>query len=270
MTNRIIGSIPTQIPRMLAASGTTHLREEARPSATVETQVLFGEEVGVHGRFGEWLDCSVEFSGFTHRGFIHNTQLANAVRPPTHYVCAPWALMRSTPKQDAVAIDRLSMGSRIAVTDEAGMHMKVWPHGWVHRSHVLPLDSHWPVPFVEGIRSMVGTPFEWGGRSIFGLDCSGLIQLNLGIRGIASPRASSDMADHLGEQVPTGTSPQPGDFLFYSHHCAVYVGDGYVVHSNAAAGQVVCESLEDFRMTMVEVRGYSEGPHRRVALPVPA
>nr|WP_281375163.1 NlpC/P60 family protein [Aquabacterium terrae] len=120
------------------------------------------------------------------------------------------------------------------------------------------------------MRRFVGTPFVWGGRSSFGLDCSGMIQLGLQLAGVSAPRAMADMSDTLGRRVEEEGGPLPGDFIFYSGHCGMFVDESHVINSNGKAGRVQIEPFDELHHRMVNVRQYMYIGHRRlVAEPRP-
>lgn len=83
----------------------------------------------------------------------------------------------------------------------------------------------------------LGTPFQWGGNSKQGLDCSGLTQQVYKAFGIDIPRVSSD-------QIRAGTPTlfknlKPGDLIGWDNsprnpgvdHVAIYAGNGRVIES---------------------------------------
>jgi cell wall-associated NlpC family hydrolase len=269
LTNRTIGPLPAGLPRMRVITGGAALHEEPSPTGVLETQLLYGEELAIHGEVGDWWDASMAFGEFAHRGFVARAALAAATGPqPTHRVWERWTPLRSIPRLKAVVLERLSLGSLVAVLDEAEDHYKVWPHGWVFKTHVRPL-SHREPDFVASIRGFEHTPFVWGGRSSFGMDCSGMIQLALALAGLPAPRAMTDMMEHLGRPVMgTGDTPgrghRAGDFLFYSGHCGMFVDAEHVINSNGKAGRVQVEPLDALHRRMTEVRGYTFAGTRRL------
>jgi cell wall-associated NlpC family hydrolase len=101
-----------------------------------------------------------------------------------------------------------------------------------------------------GLRWYGGAPYLWGGRSDWGLDCSGFVQAVHGARGVALPR-DSDQQFGIGREVPiagTGSGYQSGDLLFFTDegrvsHVAMWVGAGRIAHSTLARGGLVTEDL---------------------------
>lgn len=77
----------------------------------------------------------------------------------------------------------------------------------------------------------VGNPYVWGGTSLTnGADCSGFIMSVYAKFGVSLPHSSSALRG-----VGTGVSyseAKPGDIICYSGHCAIYMGNGAIVHAS--------------------------------------
>ena len=95
---------------------------------------------------------------------------------------------------------------------------------------------------------VMGTPYQWGGTTDNGFDCSGLIQYAYARAGIGVPRRSADQA-RSGRSVGVALADlAPGDILAFSGsrndtitHVGLYLGDGRFIHS--ARDGVVVSSL---------------------------
>jgi cell wall-associated NlpC family hydrolase len=76
-------------------------------------------------------------------------------------------------------------------------------------------------------KSMVGTPYVWGGTSTSGWDCSGFTQWVYAKAGINLPRVTTAQAAAL---KPT-SNPQPGDLVLQNggSHIGIYLGGGQMV-----------------------------------------
>ena len=80
-----------------------------------------------------------------------------------------------------------------------------------------------PQAMVEFAQKFLGAPYIWGGRSLFGIDCSGLVQLCARAAGKLLPRDASQQVQE-GELVYFLPEIQPGDLAFFGNE------DGKIVH----------------------------------------
>ena len=98
---------------------------------------------------------------------------------------------------------------------------------------------------INTAKSFLGTPYQWGGTSPSGFDCSGFTQYVLAQNGKSIPRTSQEQ--FASGQAVDKSQLQAGDLVFYdwsggteATHVGIYEGNGKMIHA-PHSGDVVKE-----------------------------
>lgn len=92
----------------------------------------------------------------------------------------------------------------------------------------------------------LNTPYLWGGRTLWGIDCSGFAQMVYRLNGINLPRDSKDQAN-LGEPLSFVEEAEAGDLAFFDNgngdivHVGIILDNYRIIH---ASGHVRIDSLD--------------------------
>jgi cell wall-associated NlpC family hydrolase len=172
-------------------------------------------------------------------GYVDKAALVDRVIA-THIVATSSAPVRAEARNDSDFIATLPMASRLAGREDKGFLET--DSGFIALAHVRPVDAieRDPVGVAE---RLLGAPYLWGGRTFKGVDCSGLVQLSLGLCGIHAPR-DSDQQRVLGTLLPSGTPPRRGDLVFFEGHVGLMSDETHLIHATMHSGKVVVEQLE--------------------------
>jgi gamma-D-glutamyl-L-lysine dipeptidyl-peptidase len=95
---------------------------------------------------------------------------------------------------------------------------------------------------LEIANRFMGAPYLWGGRSYFGVDCSGFVNVLLKYFGLPYPRKTKDQI-HFGQKVPFGEA-EPGDLLFFRIHVGIALSKTEYIHSSLSQGGVHINALD--------------------------
>jgi len=229
-------------PARIAVS-VAQLRPAPDLARGVDTELLLGETVRVFDRADGFAWVQADQDGYV--GYLPETMLA-APDEPTHRIAVPRTFLYPEAELRKPPVAALSMGSRITVVGEAetrGTRYFILAHGGaVIARHCLPIAETLGDDYVAVAGKFIETPYLWGGRSGFGLDCSSLVQLALMMTGSAAPR-DSDMQTSLGKEI-TRMELRRGDLVFWEGHVGIMENAETLLHANGHTMSVARENFE--------------------------
>jgi gamma-D-glutamyl-L-lysine dipeptidyl-peptidase len=176
--------------------------------------------------------------------------------------------VRAEPRDGAEQVTQALPGEPLTTGEAEGDWVQIrtaydYP-GWVP-GHALggEPDPAWLEPRVaeplELARSLLGSPYQWGGMTAAGIDCSGLVHMSFRAAGRLVPR-DADQQEDAAEPVADGAL-RPGDLVTYgdetvADHIAFWLGDGRILHSTRRDGvDGVVEEPEPAELTARRRRG---------------
>jgi cell wall-associated NlpC family hydrolase len=225
--------------------GVAPVRRAPTSDAEQLTQALKGERVTVYDRNGEgWAWGQLGSDGYV--GWLPDSALAKPSEKPTHKVTALWTFAFPGPSIKLPPAVSLPMGAALAIVRDDGPFAVTSDGHYVPRQHLGPPDAKAP-DFVAVAERFVGVPYLWGGKSAFGIDCSGLVQVSLSAAGTGCPRDSDMQYDSLGRSLSASESKhlQRGDLIFWKGHVAIARDPNTIVHANAHHMATVVENTRD-------------------------
>jgi gamma-D-glutamyl-L-lysine dipeptidyl-peptidase len=237
---------PVRIRAWLAAMSTAVRRDLA---GRVETQTLYGERLVVTGVRSGWLHVAAVGQP-THRdargypGWVPRRQVTVVHPTARTYVATVVNRLAGLRRPDGSLAMKVSFGTRLpvlatgekrtTVATPTGLRATISNTAVVRR---LARDPALPLRAAAVMRSaekFVGTPYLWGGRSGFAVDCSGYTNLVYGVHGLRLPRDADDQA-RRGSAVALGAQ-HTADLMFFQHsttidHVGFYAGSGVLLHA---------------------------------------
>ncbi|THF88320.1 NlpC/P60 family protein [Deinococcus sp. KSM4-11] len=229
---------------MQAGNARVSLKAAPEHAAAQVTEALPGEPVEVlwDGPDG-WVRARTGHDRYL--GWARANELT-ARTQPTLKVTALRGHAFAGPKVSQPIRAELSLGSLLGradgeIVEDAHRHWVpvLLPDGseaWVQEVVLTPLQVHDPVDLAL---RFLDAPYVWGGRSAWGLDCSGLTQLVYGAVGRALPRD----ADQQAHALASVEEPARGDLAFFPGHVGLMLDARRMIHTNATHMRVTIETL---------------------------
>ncbi len=222
------------------------LRPQPDWSAGIDTQLLLGENVRVFDRRDGFAWVQSDIDGYV--GYLDEASLGPVTTGPTHRVIVPRTVLYPGADLRFPRAEVLSMGSRVTVAGEVetrGTCYAVLVDGRAAiAAHLMPLSALAEGDAVTWASLFLHTPYLWGGRSGFGMDCSGLVQMGLAMAGQDAPRDSDQQAASLGRELDPESEPlRRGDLVFWKGHVAFLEDEATIVHASGGTMTVTCEPL---------------------------
>lgn len=229
------------------------------PDGPRDRQLVYGEVIRVLEDTGGWAFVQARKDGYV--GYLSSTELLPPV-DPTHRVSVTSTILLKAPAVQASDVVALPFGSKLRITGGADAFYETHDGLFVPRSHVRPDNRPFNDPTTVA-QMFFGAPYLWGGNTVWGIDCSGLVQAALIACDIPCP-GDSDLQQSLGHCAEPPYVR--GDLLFWKGHVGIAVDDQVMIHANAHAMAVAYEPISD-AIARIEAQG--EGPmtaHRRLGL----
>ena len=236
-------------PRTVIRDGAP-LRFTPDRGAGLESQLIYGEIFQVYDERNGWCWGQNLSDGYV--GYVPATDLAENMPAPDHQVAALHSHLYTEPDLKRPVADIISMLAQVKIIDVEGKFCRIASGHWLHSRHLVSLDYS-TQDFIGTALKFIGVPYLWGGRTAFGLDCSSLVQLALGMAGITVPR-DSDLQeagpDAVGSLVEMADEQdfshlEEGDLVFFPGHVGLFVNGWRFLHANAFDMQVSLHGFSD-------------------------
>ena len=211
------------------------LRAQSSSASEMVSSLLFGESCILLDKESDWL--RVKCLHDEYEGWIPENYLT--VQSEEHTGWDKKVYVHGAVMQNSGARIDLSPGSIIPSSMECVIDHSIFRYGDARVFEPESIDA-------AGLSSLfLHSPYLWGGRSVWGIDCSGLVQVVYGILGKKLPRDAS-------QQVSAGCNVNfnerlSGDLAFFDKngkitHVGIVLSDNSIIH---ASGKVRLDILTE-------------------------
>ena len=233
------------------------------------SQALFGEELKVIGLERNWLKVRCSWDGY--EGWMASGQIQSF----EHLDASVHSLSKSThdefsarPLQVVSDYSIINLPSKkISLILSMGSILRPF---LIDRSCIRIMGES--KPFMEGkptsdkkewivrMYDWLGTPYLWGGRTRFGVDCSGFVQIQLASQGIRIPRDAQVQFNNSIHKFEPGEASgnAPGNLAFFGpsvsqiNHVGIFCTENKIIH---ASGEIRLDTVVGTKLNILDTSG---------------
>jgi hypothetical protein len=225
------------------------VRSTPAHKAEMVTQLLFGEVFEILDRKGrQWYQIQCPWDKTI--GWVRANQV-KAITPSEFHdyrTDQAYSLELFQAIMGDNEFQAIPLGAKLPKFDGLRLQLGDLPYTFSGQA-VFSNDIKKPLDFVLKVaRRYLNVPYQWGGRSPFGIDASGLIQMIYKMAGINLPRVA-DQQVYCGDSIDFIEQARPGDLAFFQNrkgrinHTGLILPDGFILH---AFGKVRIDKIDHF------------------------
>jgi hypothetical protein len=237
------------------------LRESDNEQSELFSQLLFGETVEIIETRERWLfvrNQTDNYKGWVDRKMVHflalseEDRLAHEIRS---VVRVPVLVCYKTASKEKMYLP----GGSILHTDNDGKCTIGHDILTFSSSDLKPDGEITGQKLIETAFQYLNAPYLWGGKSIMGIDCSGLVQVVFSICGMQLQRDASEQAEE-GEDIYDLSESKAGDLAFFENsegkiiHVGILLNPHQLIH---ASGRVKIETLDSKGIISGQTKEYT-------------
>ena len=219
------------------------LRFEPNDRSEIVSQVLFGEHFEILEQLNQWSKIKLQYDDY--EGWVDSKQYQ--VISQTEYN----QLSEDVIVLNADLLEYITEPNNMLLPIPLGASLSFLSHGDINTSNFnfegTKISGVKPKDYLLNTAFMyLNAPYLWGGKTPFGIDCSGFTQMVYKLNGYKLMRDASQQATQ-GEALSFIEESEAGDLAFFDNeegniiHVGIIMDDNYIIH---ASGKVRIDRLD--------------------------
>ncbi|MNF24553.1 Gamma-D-glutamyl-L-lysine endopeptidase [compost metagenome] len=232
------------------------LRFEPSDKSEIVSQVLFGEHFEVLEQYKQWSKIKMQYDAY--EGWVDSKQFQ--IISETNYE----QLSKDAIILNADLIEYITAPNNLLIPIPLASSLS-----FLNYNEINILNFEFEGTKISGIKSKdslirsafmyLNAPYLWGGKTPFGIDCSGFTQMVYKLNGYKLLRDASQQATQ-GEPLSFIEESEPGDLAFFDNdegniiHVGIIMENNYIIH---ASGKVRIDRLDHLGIYNPEINKHT-------------
>lgn len=232
------------------------LRFEPSDRSELVSQVLFGEQFAILEQQEKWSKIRLAFDDY--EGWIDNKQFKKISEDQYDLLFHDSIVMNNDLIEYITSDDTLlipiPLGASLTFLSYDAINTENFVFEGLRTSGIKPKAELIKTAFMY-----LHAPYLWGGKTPFGIDCSGFTQMVYKLNGYKLFRDASQQANQ-GEALSFIEESEPGDLAFFDNeegkiiHVGIIMENNYIIH---ASGQVRIDRLDHLGIYNAELNRHT-------------
>jgi len=235
---------------------TIPLRIEPSDRSEIVSQILFGEHFEVLEHNKQWSKVRLHFDDY--EGWIDSKQYQIILKENYEMLCKEAIILNSDlveyiSTKNNVLIP-VTLGASLSFLNHSDINTENYEFEGLKVSGIKPKSS-----LINTAYMYLNAPYLWGGKTPFGIDCSGFTQMVYKLNGYKLLRDAAQQASQ-GEVLSFIEESEPGDLAFFDNeegkiiHVGIMLEDNYIIH---ASGKVRIDRLDHLGIYNAELNRHT-------------
>jgi hypothetical protein len=219
------------------------LRHEASDKSEIVSQVLFGEHFGILEKHNQWYKIKLQYDNY--EGWIDSKQMQLISESSYQNLTDDTIIL------NADLIEYITGSNNLMLPIPLGASLSFLNHHDINKDNYEFEGSKTSGKknknnLIKTSFMYLNAPYLWGGKTPFGIDCSGFTQMVYKLNGYHLLRDASQQATQ-GEALSFIEESEPGDLAFFDNdegaiiHVGIIMDDNYIIH---ASGKVRIDRID--------------------------
>ncbi len=229
------------------------VRVDSSDKSEMITQLLFGEQLTIIDKQKQWLKIKIDFDGY--EGWVDHKQVQIIEKKDKSNQVFVAEMVDLLLPLDNYPL-ALPMGSELPFYEDNKVF--VGEKVFTFQGKIVS-NKQDKQQIVNLALKYINAPYLWGGKTPFGIDCSGLTQMAYKLCGFNMPRDAYQQAE-LGEALNFIEEAESGDLAFFENelgkimHVGILLEDKKILHAH---GKVRIDPIDQFGIFNTDLKKYS-------------